>query len=182
MAWMVNRWESLGASSTLTLTSFTLPANSRDTCSSAGLTMRQGPHQGAHMSTTTGIVDCSTTSAKSSSPASTTHGSGAPQLPQRGLPTAELGTRFFRPQRSHVTTLVSTTYLRLLRAKRVYLSDWYVTGSAEHASLRRHRTPATGSRTRRPARPRARSPGSPHRRERHRSAAHVRSGSLPRGR
>ena len=45
MAWTPNRSETCGEVSTLTLTSLTLPARSRASCSSAGLTMRQGPHQ-----------------------------------------------------------------------------------------------------------------------------------------
>jgi hypothetical protein len=46
-------------------------------------------------------------SAKSSSVASTIQGSGAPQLPQRGLPWAAAGTRFLRPQRGHATIFVA---------------------------------------------------------------------------
>ena len=70
------RSDSFGVSSTFTLTSLTRPAYSRAICSSAGLTIRHGPHQGAHRSTSTGILEPSTTSAKSSSPASAIHGSG----------------------------------------------------------------------------------------------------------
>jgi hypothetical protein len=44
----------LGELSTLTFTSFTRPASSAATCTSAGLTMRHGPHHGAHRSTMTG--------------------------------------------------------------------------------------------------------------------------------
>jgi hypothetical protein len=76
MAWASNRWEICGEVSTLTLTSFTRPARSRASCSSAGLTARQGPHQGAHRSTMTGIVAASATSPKVASPASAIHGSG----------------------------------------------------------------------------------------------------------
>ena len=48
MAWAPKRCEICGETLTLTLTSFTWPARSRASCSSAGLTIRQGPHQGAH--------------------------------------------------------------------------------------------------------------------------------------
>jgi len=41
----------------------------------AGLTVRQGPHQGAHKSTTTGILAASATSPKVESSASAIHGS-----------------------------------------------------------------------------------------------------------
>ena len=71
---------SLGESSTLTFTSLRRPAMSVATCASAGLTIRHGPHQGAHRSTTTGTDARSATSAKVSSPASTIQGSGLWQL------------------------------------------------------------------------------------------------------
>src|SRR5262249_42419746 len=67
-------------------------------CSSTGLTMRQGPHQGAHKSTMTGILAASATSAKVVSSASAIHGSGSWHLPQRGVPAAAAGTRFICPQ------------------------------------------------------------------------------------
>lgn len=51
----------------------------------AGLTARQGPHRGAHMSTTTGMAAASATSANVSSPAAATQGSGLWQLPHRGF-------------------------------------------------------------------------------------------------
>ena len=94
---------SLGESSTLTFTSFRRPAMSVATCASAGLTMRHGPHQGAHRSTTTGTDARSATSAKVSSPASTIQGSGLWQWPQCGTPEAVAGTRFLRPQFGHRT-------------------------------------------------------------------------------
>jgi hypothetical protein len=65
MAWTPNRCEVCGEVSTFTLTSLTLPARSRASCSSAGLTVRQGPNQGAHKSTTTGILAASTAGAAS---------------------------------------------------------------------------------------------------------------------
>src|SRR3954452_2333484 len=51
-----NRLLTCSDSSALTFTSFSRPASSPANCSSTGLTIRQGPHQGAHMSTSTGIV------------------------------------------------------------------------------------------------------------------------------
>ncbi len=65
MAWTPNRCEICGEVPAFTLTS----------CSSAGLTMRQGPHQGARKSTTTGILAASATSPKVASSASAIHGS-----------------------------------------------------------------------------------------------------------
>src|SRR5580704_2235124 len=102
-----NRLCSLGDSSTLTFTSFIRPAKSAASSASTGLTMRHGPHQGAHRSTTTGTDACSAISAKVSSPASTIHGSGRWQLPQCGVPLAVAGTRFLRPQFGHVMTAPS---------------------------------------------------------------------------
>ncbi len=76
MAITLKRCCSLGESSTLTFTSLIRPASSVATCSSAGLTIRHGPHQGAHMSTTTGIDAPSAISAKVPSSASAIQGSG----------------------------------------------------------------------------------------------------------
>ena len=75
MACTPNRCMAGGEVSTFTLTSLTLPARSRASCSSAGLTVRQGPDQGAHKSTTTGILAASATSPKVESSASAIHGS-----------------------------------------------------------------------------------------------------------
>ena len=75
MAGTAKRWEIRGEVSTFTLNSLTLPARSRAS-SSAGLTIRQGPHQGAHRSTTTGILAASATSAKVASSALVIQGSG----------------------------------------------------------------------------------------------------------
>ena len=84
---------------------------SRASVSSAGLTMRQGPHHGAHKSTSTGTDDVSTISAKVSSPPSVIHGSGAPQWPQRGVPlVATDGTRFLRPHVGHATMLTDLAF------------------------------------------------------------------------
>ena len=89
---------SAAKASTLALTSFTRPARSRASCSRAGLTMRQGPHQGACRSTMAGSLAASATSAKEVSSASAIHGSGRCHLPQRGVPAAAAGTRFAWPQ------------------------------------------------------------------------------------
>jgi len=103
MACTEKRRASSGASSMFTLTSFTWPACSRASRSSIGLTVRHGPHHGAHKSTKTGSTDFSTISAKLSVAASVIHGSGARHCPHRGPPAAAAGTRFFRPHTSHVT-------------------------------------------------------------------------------
>src|SRR6478752_3493076 len=92
-----------GLSSALTLTSLSLPASSPASFSRAGLTIRQGPHHGAHTSTSTGRLASSTTAWNSSSFASTTHGSGVLHFPQRGIPLATAGTRFLAPQLAHAT-------------------------------------------------------------------------------
>jgi hypothetical protein len=66
------------------------------------------------MSTTTGIVACSTTSAKVSSPALTAQDSGWWQLPQRGVPDAATGTRLRCPQCGQVmiaSAIRGTTFL-----------------------------------------------------------------------
>jgi hypothetical protein len=68
------------------------------TSSRAGLTMRHGPHQGAHRSTTTGRDAAPATSGNVVSPASAVQGSGWWQLPQRGMPDAAAGTRLRCPQ------------------------------------------------------------------------------------
>ena len=59
--------------------------------------MRQGPHQGAQKSTSTG-TDATISSSKPPASVSTIHGSGAWQTLQRGLPSARGRTRFFVPQ------------------------------------------------------------------------------------
>src|SRR5262249_10575526 len=119
MAWTPNRCEICGEVSTFTLTSLTLPARSRASCSSAGLTMRQGPHQGAHKSTTTGILAASATSAKVASSASAIHGSASWHVPQRGVPAAAVGTRLVLPQCPHRTSpLVMALLFRSVPATR----------------------------------------------------------------
>ncbi len=98
------RRASAGEVSTLTLTSFNRPDKSRATCSSAGLTIRHGPHHSAHISTSTGMAASSTISSNSSSPLSVIHGRAAPHLPHLGTPDARSGIRFFVPQVAHGTT------------------------------------------------------------------------------
>src|SRR5712692_1564801 len=57
-----------GSRSVFTLTAFSLPASSLESRSTAGATMRHGPHQGAQKSIRTGIGLLSTTEAKSDVP------------------------------------------------------------------------------------------------------------------
>jgi hypothetical protein len=59
--------------------------------------MRQGPHHGAHKSTTTGTDDADS-AAKEAESASTSHGSIALQRAQRGAPRSIGPTRFRAPQ------------------------------------------------------------------------------------
>jgi NADP-dependent 3-hydroxy acid dehydrogenase YdfG len=73
MPWTAKRAETPGAWSTLTLTTLSRPARSSAACSTPGATVRHGPHPGAHRSTSTGRR-VRIASAKSASPASTTHG------------------------------------------------------------------------------------------------------------
>ena len=93
----------IGASSTLTLTTLTLPAMSWLNLSSTGAIIRHGPHHGAHRSTTTKAL-VSIAAAKSVSPASTSQGRLVLHLAQRGWPPAATGRRFFVPQDGHATT------------------------------------------------------------------------------
>src|SRR5437588_700120 len=53
-----------GWSSTLTLPTFSLPAYCVAISSTAGATIRHGPHQGAQKSISTGVVDCNTSVSK----------------------------------------------------------------------------------------------------------------------
>ena len=108
-AWIWNRRPSAGARSTSTLTSLITPVRSVASCSSAGLTMRHGPHQVAQKSTSTGIDARSATAAKSLSAASAIHGSECRQLPHRGTPSATDGTRLRLPQCGQVTTVLRAT-------------------------------------------------------------------------
>ena len=96
------RCEIPGATSTFTLTTFSLPAKSPAACSISGPTMRHGPHHGAHRSTSTSEV-ASTKSAKSDSTASTTQGNGRWQEPHWGVPLPRFGTRFRVAHAGHFT-------------------------------------------------------------------------------
>jgi hypothetical protein len=100
------RRDRAGEASTFTLTSFNRPAKSVASCSSAGLTVRHGPHHSAHRSTSTGTEAASTTVSNSSSPLSVIQGSGVAHFPHLGTPDAPSGTRFFVPQLVHRTIVV----------------------------------------------------------------------------
>ena len=86
-----------GASSTLSLTTFSRPACSRPARSTSGETMRHGPHHGAQKSTSTG-TDALISSSKLSGAASTIQGRSVWQTLQRGTPDGLGRTRFFVPQ------------------------------------------------------------------------------------
>src|SRR5918994_2410614 len=87
--------------STLTLTTLTRPACWRANASSIGLTMRHGPHHGAHRSRTT-VGDAFVSASNVSWSASTTHASGLPHVPQCGAPLALGRIRFTARQSAHV--------------------------------------------------------------------------------
>src|SRR5579862_1645711 len=86
-----------GASSTLTFTVLTRPANRRVAPSTAGPTIRHGPHHGAHRSTRTGRA-LSAAASNVVSSASTSQGRGSWHFAQRGEPAAAVGTRLRLPQ------------------------------------------------------------------------------------
>src|SRR5215217_5694698 len=92
-----------GASSTLTLTTFRRPASSCAACSTPGATTRQGPHHGAHRSTSTGRLAAVTTCSKSPSPAEVSQGRAVWQAAHRATPLAAAGRRLRLPQLGHVT-------------------------------------------------------------------------------
>src|SRR6267143_190875 len=60
----LKRFAVAGFSSTFSLATRTRPATSTANSSRTGAIIRQGPHQGAHMSSNTGSGDCSTSAAK----------------------------------------------------------------------------------------------------------------------
>src|SRR3954447_15794964 len=91
-----------GASSVLSFTTFRRPGMLRATRSTTGETIRHGPHHGAQKSTRTGMVAWIAESNVCAS-ASAIHGSGWWQLPQRGTPSAETGTRLRLPQLGQTT-------------------------------------------------------------------------------
>src|SRR6185503_2303868 len=90
------------ASSTFSLTTLRCPACSVASRSTAGETMRQGPHHGAQKSTTTGTEAVVSVPNESLS-ASTSHGSLWPQLAHWGTPCADAWTRLRLPQWGQVT-------------------------------------------------------------------------------
>ena len=81
---------------TLTLTSFTCPARSWASRSTAGPTRRLGAHHGDHTTTSTGILAPLAIATKLSS-ASTTRERGLRQRPQHGNPVAAAGIRILNP-------------------------------------------------------------------------------------
>lgn len=93
-----------GEASTFTFTSLHRPASSVASCSRIGLTVRHGPHHGAHRSTITGSEVRSATSANVASSASATQGNGDLQRPQRGVPVEAAGTRLRVSHDGQVTT------------------------------------------------------------------------------
>ena len=92
-----------GFSSTLSLANRTRPAICPASSSITGAIIRHGPHQGAHMSTTTGTGDCSTSAANVASVTVTglpPAGSGALHRPQTGSRPCSIlasGTRLTAP-------------------------------------------------------------------------------------
>src|SRR5207245_5611464 len=76
---MTKSWE-------VALTAFSLPARSCESFSTAGATIRQGPHHGAQKSIRTGIGLFSTTELNSEVLLSVSHGSGSPHFGQCGTP------------------------------------------------------------------------------------------------
>src|SRR2546428_14168668 len=99
-----------GSRSVLTLTAFNLPASSLDKRSTAGATIRHGPHQGAQKSMSTGIGLFSTTALKSDPPLSVSQGRAAPHFGQWGTPSAADRIRVFCPHLGHVTTFGSLIF------------------------------------------------------------------------
>src|SRR5438105_65485 len=124
---MLKRLPSVGALSVLTLATFSRPASSTPICSTAGLTIRQGPHQGAQKSTSTGTGLSSTTAWKLCSSASTSQGRGLPQFPHTGTPLASGRTRLAFPQAGQWTIVGSGISLPLP------LRLWLDAGHADRA-------------------------------------------------
>ena len=99
----LNRDAVAGFSSTLTLAKRIRPAISDASSSIMGAIILHGLHHGAHMSTTTGTDDCSTSAANVASVTvtGTSTGRRVLQRPQTGarLPASfSCGIRFFAPQ------------------------------------------------------------------------------------
>jgi len=139
---MLNRFVVAGFSSILSLAMRTRPAISAARSSNIGLIARQGPHHGAHRSTSTGMGDRSTSAAKVASV--TTTGApfvlrGALHFPQTGRRpccSRSCGTRFFAPQAGHGINSASAILL---------VSCHEICGAA---NPRGARTPACGVHTR----------------------------------
>src|SRR3954449_5662351 len=91
-----------GAVSTSSLTTFSSPGRLRACASTAGETIRHGPHHGAQKSTRTG-TDATISSSKPAASVSTIHGRTVLHTLQRGTPADVARTRFFVPQLGHVT-------------------------------------------------------------------------------
>ena len=104
MLWTWKRPAVAGFSSTLSFATRTRPAISAASSSITGATMRQGPHHGAHISSSTGTGERSTSATKVASVTVTgfvSNGRGVLHRPQTGLsPWAifSCGTRFVLPQ------------------------------------------------------------------------------------
>src|SRR5882672_1538836 len=115
-----NRLPRSGCSSVLIFTTFTLPARSLATFSTAGATIRHGPHQGAQNSASTGRGLGSPLAWKSALVSAASHGSGEPHFAHWGTPAAAVWSRFFCPHVGQVTTLVSLISLLERFPERVY--------------------------------------------------------------
>jgi hypothetical protein len=102
-----------GFSSTFSFSTFRRPARSAAILSITGATARQGPHQGAQKSTSTGIGDLSTSCAQFASvPFTGSEGnSGFLQLPQLGTLFVGLAaSRFSLPQKEQRVTGVCDAF------------------------------------------------------------------------
>lgn len=103
----------IGFSSVLSLATFTRPANSPASCSITGAIILQGPHHGAHISSSTGSGERSTSSAKFASVTivgCVDTASGVLHCPQTGSSPARsfsAGTRLFAPHFGHLMTSAS---------------------------------------------------------------------------
>src|SRR4051812_21158688 len=100
-----------GASSVFSLTTFRRPASSTASRSTAGETIRHGPHHGAQKSMRTGI-EARISSSNVADVASTAHGSALWQFPHRGMPSTPRAMRFLRPQCGQLTTTVAAGMAR----------------------------------------------------------------------
>src|SRR2546430_5674377 len=96
-----------GCSSVLIFTTLSLPARSVASLSTAGLTIRQGPHHGAQKSASTGTGLASTALWKLAVETSASQGSSEPHFAQWGTPEAAASTRFFCPHFGQAITFVS---------------------------------------------------------------------------